>query len=126
MDKTLLKKSRMSEVLCYQFQLNKFTLNITESTIQNLNNFVLRTGFHQIQLQSASKIIRAMSRDGLLTKTQFDSAMERLLVKAALSDKDRIECSMTLSSIFYSFDRTDSDVVDALDLIAGIAVLCEG
>ena len=116
----------MEEQLCYQFQLNKFSLNITESTIRVLNNFILKSGFHRLPLKGVAKVVSEHASDGLLTKSQFDSSIEKILSISDISEVDKVGCAMTLSSIFYAFDRTDSNVVDVVDLMCGIAVLCDG
>ena len=117
--------SNGSESLCYQFQLNHFTLNITESTIHALNRFIIQSGFLNLQLNTVSEVLSHLSKDGLLTKSQFDEGMKYLL-SDDLSEVDKVGCLMILSSIFYTFDRTDSDAVDVTDLVCGLAVICNG
>jgi hypothetical protein len=114
-----------SESLCYQFQLNHFSLNITESTINALNRFIIKSGFLNLQLNTVSEVLFHLSKDGLLTKSQFDEGMKYLL-SDDISEVDKVGCMMILSSIFYTFDRTDSDAVDVTDLVCGLAVICNG
>jgi hypothetical protein len=115
-----------SDPLCYQFQLgNNYSLNISESNITVLNNFILKSGFHHITALRISSIFSELSNDGLLTKQQFDYGVEKLWSSYHSRD-ERVECSLTLSSIFYTFDRSGSGVVDVIDLICGLSVLCEG
>ena len=118
-------ESQITDSLCYQFQLNNFSLNITESTINALNRFIIKSGFLNLQLNDVSDVLFEMSKDGLLTKNQFDEGMKYLLPDN-ISEVDRVGCMMILSSIFYTFDRTDSDAVDVIDLICGLAVICNG
>ncbi len=118
-------KGNESQSLCYQFQLNHFSLNITESTIIALNRFIIKSGFHNLQLNTVSDVLQHLSKDGLLTKTQFDEGM-KYLISDDIPEVDKVGCLMILSSIFYTFDRTDSDVVDVTDLICGLAVICNG
>jgi Ca2+-binding EF-hand superfamily protein len=114
-----------SESLCYQFQLNHFSLNITESTINALNRFIIKSGFLNLQLNTVSEVLFHLSKDGLLTKSHFDKGMKYLLTDD-ISEVDKVGCLMILSSIFYTFDRTDSDAVDVTDLVCGLAVICNG
>mmetsp|Transcript_15092 Transcript_15092/g.25007 ORF Transcript_15092/g.25007 Transcript_15092/m.25007 type:complete len:815 (-) Transcript_15092:3254-5698(-) len=114
-----------SEALCYQFQLNHFSLNITESTINALNRFIIKSGFLNLQLNTVSEVLFHLSKDGLLTKGNFDEGMKYLL-SDDISEVDKVGCMMILSSIFYTFDRTDSDAVDVTDLVCGLAVICNG
>jgi Ca2+-binding EF-hand superfamily protein len=116
----------MEEQLCYQFQLNQFSLNITETTIRVLNNFILKSGFHKLPLKGVARVFNDSARDGLITKSQFDACILKILSLSDISEVDKVGCAMTLSSVFYAFDRTDSNVVDIVDLICGIAVLCDG
>jgi hypothetical protein len=112
--------------LCYQFELGKnYSLNITESNIRVLNNFILKSGFHHITALRVSSIFSELASDGLLTKDQFDFGVDQLFSSFHSKD-ERIECSLILSSIFYTFDRSDSGVVDVIDLICGLSILCEG
>jgi hypothetical protein len=112
--------------ICYQFPLNGFILNITDTTITTLNEFVVKTGFYNLSLTTISDIIQKYSDDGLLTKTQYDIAISELLRFSKLNEIDHINASMMLSSIFYAFDRTDSDIIDTIELICGLAVICDG
>jgi hypothetical protein len=117
---------RNNDPLCYQFQLGKnHSLNISESSITALNLFILKSGFHHITALRVSSIFSELSNDGLLTKQQFDHGVEKLW-SSYHSQNQRMECSFTLSSIFYTFDRSGSGVVDVIDLICGLSVLCEG
>merc|ERR1712216_794163 len=74
---------------------------------------------------TVAEVLQHLSKDGLLTKSQFDDGMKYLL-SDDVSEADRVGCLMILSSIFYTFDRTDSDAVDVVDLICGLAVICNG
>lgn len=118
-------RENSSESLCYQFQLNHFSLNITESTINALNRFIIKSGFLNLQLNTVSDVLFHLSKDGLLTKNHFDEGMKYLL-SDDISEVDKVGCLMILSSIFYTFDRTDSDAVDVTDLVCGLAVICNG
>jgi hypothetical protein len=111
--------------LCYQFVLHGFSLNITESVIKTLTQFVETSGFVGMDLTTVATMIQKLSHDGLITKTRFDIAVERIL-SIPMRDIDRINNAMILSSIFYAFDRTGSDVVDTVELTCGLAVICEG
>ena len=116
----------MEEQICYQFQLNKFSLNITETTIRVLNNFIVKSGFHRASLETVVRVLSEDANDGLLTKRQYDKNVEKIMSINDISEVDKVGCTMTLSSIFRALDRTDSNVVDVVDLRCGITVLCDG
>lgn len=112
--------------LCYRFQLNNFTLDITDNTVQAVNDFIVTSGLHTVELAMLADALFMEAVDGLITKDQYDAALENLLQFSSLNEADERLCVSALSSIYYAFDRTDSDVVDALELICGLAVLCKG
>lgn len=116
----------MSDILYYQFQLNSFSLNITEKNILKLNSFILKSGFHHITSLRLSTILNELSNDSLITKQQYLLGIEKLLLGNYLSPNDRKECTELLLLIFDSYDRTESRVVDVIDLICGLSILCEG
>ena len=112
--------------LCYRFQLNNFTLDITDNTVQAVNDFVVTSGLHTVELANLADALFMEAVDGLITKDQYDVALENLLQFTSMNEADERLCISALSSIYYAFDRTDSDVVDALEIVCGLSVLCRG
>jgi hypothetical protein len=107
--------------------MHNFRLDITSETVAEVTRLVLGTGLYMVPPDRLYAVISKHAVDGLLTKEQYDHAVRELIpLMDSLSNHDRRTFSVVLSTIFYSFDRTETFVVDALELCCGLSVLCQG
>eukprot|EP00978_Attheya_sp_CCMP212_P006860 scaffold15989_cov54-Attheya_sp.AAC.5 len=121
-----------------------YLISITQQHVAYLRHLVIESGLHKIEAKSAcEKILEIANRNKgspsetkssnegpLLTKNQFDSAMRSVITagngKAKMSTETQRRLSDLLTSMFYAFDRTESGQVNALELVCGFTVFCDG
>lgn len=113
--------------ICYRFDINSFRLDISSDAVAAVSRLVLGTGLWAVPPERLHSVVSKHAVDGLLTKEQYDAAVRELVpLTDGLSVEDRRQFALTLSTLFYSFDRTETFVVDALELCCGFSVLCQG
>ena len=118
----------MESKICYRFEINQFKLDISRETVDSLSNLVVKTGLKDLTLNRLYDVISKHSVDGLLSKDQYDSVLRELIQSRGrgLTAEERRDFAMILSTLFFAFDRTETNVVDAIELCCGFSVLCSG
>ena len=116
----------MENPVCYRFEINTFKLDITVDVVESLSRLVVRTGLKDVSLNRLFNVFTKFSSDGLLTKEQYDSAVRQLIPSGGLTAEEKKEFALVLSTLFFAFDRTETNVVDAVELCCGFSVLCAG
>lgn len=116
----------MDEAICYRFQINTFQLDITQGTVNSLSHLVSRTGLIDLELNQLFDSMSRHSTDGLMSKEQYDAAVRELIPSDYLSNEEKKEFALVLSTLFFAFDRTETNVVDVAELCCGFSILCSG
>lgn len=90
--------------------------------LQNLKEIRKTCGLKDVPVGEGLKALKAGSVDMKLTREQFIAAYEKLL-----RDNDIVAPDIKVKdAVFDLFDRDDNHVVDMMELICGISLLCAG
>jgi Ca2+-binding EF-hand superfamily protein len=116
----------MDNTVCYRFQINAFQLDITQETVGALGRLVLQTRLCQLSLHRLYDVMSLHCTDGLMSKEQYDAAVRDLVPSDSLSVGEKKEFALVLSTLFFAFDRTETNVVDVAELCCGFSILCSG
>lgn len=118
-----------------RFDLDGVPLVVTESTVANVTEVISRTGLHTMSIEQLYDSLMSFSHDGIITIDDYNTFVHNLISKkinsatsaAAPADpRSYTRTAKALLALFRNFDRTDSGCVDAVELISGLSVLCEG
>jgi len=90
--------------------------------LQNLRELRKTSGLKQIPIGEGLSALKAASSDGQLTREQFIVAYTTLLE----SHQVEVPSDDVKNAVFDLFDRDDNHVVDMMELICGISLLCAG
>jgi hypothetical protein len=112
--------------VCYRFQINAFQLDITKDTVASLGRLVVQTQLCDLPLHRLYDVMSRNSTDGLMSKAQYDAAVRDLVPSESLSAGDKKDFALVLSTLFFAFDRTETNVVDVAELCCGFSILCGG
>eukprot|EP00397_Hematodinium_sp_SG-2012_P010303 GEMP01010413.1.p1 GENE.GEMP01010413.1~~GEMP01010413.1.p1 ORF type:complete len:337 (+),score=80.41 GEMP01010413.1:170-1180(+) len=94
----------------------------SDPQIQKLKDLRQSSGLKHIPVNSALLTFKNAAQDGKLTKDQFIQAYQKQLIDASLE----IPNVDTQSNVFEMFDHDNNGVVDMMELICGISLLCQG
>jgi Ca2+-binding EF-hand superfamily protein len=84
-------------------------------------------GTQRIEPEDLAIIVTEYSDDGLLSKQAFDRCMRKLKSSRTFSsEEEKTDCSRALSTLYYGFDRAETELVDVAELVCGFAILCKG
>ena len=72
------------------------------------------------------RLLTNFSTDGLLEKKQYQMFLKELIHLDIFTEQDDINSSAMFSMIFDSFDRSECQVVDVVELACGFSILCQG
>lgn len=116
----------MTSTLCYRFHINSFQLDISQDTVSSLSRLVTQTRLCNLPLNRLFDVMSGHSTDGLMSKEQYDSAVRELVPSESLTSNEKKEFALSLSTLFFAFDRTETNVVDVAELCCGFSILCSG
>lgn len=90
--------------------------------LQNLKELRKTSGLKHIAVSDGLATLKASAIDGKLTREQFVESYGALLHSANVeAPPDSVQ-----NAVFDLFDRDDNNVVDMMELICGISLLCAG
>lgn len=90
--------------------------------LQNLKELRKTSGLKEVPVEEGLKTMKMASQDGKLTREQFLEAYKSILTVHGVS----IPTSEVQNSVFDLFDRDDNGIVDLMELICGVSLLCAG
>jgi len=90
--------------------------------LQNLKELRKTSGLKSIPVSDGLSQLKAAAEDGKLSRARFVETY------AALLQAHEVECppESVQNAVFDLFDRDDNNVVDMMELICGISLLCSG
>lgn len=90
--------------------------------LQNLKELRKTSGLKDTPVGDALKSFKAMAGDGSLTREQFIAAYTAILQNHGVAaPEDAVK-----NAVFDLFDRDDNGVVDMMEVICGVSLLCSG
>jgi len=90
--------------------------------LQNLKELRKTSGLKSVPVGDGLASLKAASSDGQLTREQFVEAYSGLLTAHNIEAPEE----SVKNAVFDLFDRDDNNVVDMMELICGISLLCSG
>jgi len=90
--------------------------------LANLKDLRKSSGLKSVPVADGMQFLRLCSADGKLTREQFINGYEQLLTRHNVE----VPPDMVKNAVFDLFDRDDNNVVDMMELICGISLLCAG
>mmetsp|Transcript_70256 Transcript_70256/g.206054 ORF Transcript_70256/g.206054 Transcript_70256/m.206054 type:complete len:336 (-) Transcript_70256:21-1028(-) len=90
--------------------------------LQNLKELRKTSGLKNVPVGDGLATLKAAAIDGKLTREQFLESYEELLHKLNIESPTEL----VRHAVFDLFDRDDNNVVDMMELICGISLLCSG
>ena len=110
-----------------------YTVSISQRRVRHLRELVTGSGLCKIDGGAASSRVmehasKPRSGPPTLSRKQFNTAMEGVLAlsKTPTKPETRKELMELLSTVFTTFDVNEKDRASALEVAAGITVLCNG
>lgn len=110
-----------------------YTVSISQRRVRHLRELVIESGLCKIDGGAASSRVmehasRPRSGPPTLNRQQFNAAMEGVLAlsKTPTKAETKRQVMELLSTVFTTFDAKNRDKVSALEVAAGITVLCNG
>eukprot|EP00928_Gymnodinium_smaydae_P099495 TRINITY_DN9512_c0_g1_i1.p2 TRINITY_DN9512_c0_g1~~TRINITY_DN9512_c0_g1_i1.p2 ORF type:complete len:375 (-),score=95.03 TRINITY_DN9512_c0_g1_i1:109-1233(-) len=94
-----------------------------DAQLSNLKELKKHCGLKEVAVGDALKVMQlATASGGSLSRQDFLAAYEALLSQQGIP----VPSAATQNAVFDLFDRDDNDVVDLMELICGISLLCKG
>jgi len=93
-----------------------------DTQLQNLKELRKSSGLRHIPVGDGLATLKALAVDGKLTREQFVEAYAELLQGHGVE----VPTDSVKNAVFDLFDRDDNNVVDMMELICGISLLCAG
>mmetsp|Transcript_114672 Transcript_114672/g.320439 ORF Transcript_114672/g.320439 Transcript_114672/m.320439 type:complete len:384 (+) Transcript_114672:111-1262(+) len=90
--------------------------------LQNLKELRKTSGLKHVPVGDGLSALKAASSEGQLTREQFIEAYTELLKAHSIEAPEE----PVKNAVFDLFDRDDNNVVDMMELICGISLLCAG
>jgi len=90
--------------------------------LQNLKELRKTCGLKSIPVSVGLQGFKTMASDGKLTREQFLGAYTLLLQSQAIE----VPSDAIKNAVFDLFDRDDNNVVDMMEVICGVSLLCSG
>jgi len=90
--------------------------------LQNLKELRKTSGLKNIPVGEGLAALKSMAQDGKLTRDQFLAGYGMLLQGRSLE----VPPKDVQNAVFDLFDRDDNHIVDMMELICGISLLCSG
>ena len=110
-----------------------YTVSISQRRVRHLRQLVTDSGLCKIDGGAASSRVmehasKPRSGPPTLSRKQFNAAMEGVLAlsKTPTKPETKKELMELLSTVFTTFDVNEKDRASALEVAAGITVLCNG
>jgi len=93
-----------------------------DEQLQSLKELRKTSGFKQIPVSEALRTLKAAASDNKLSREEFVAAYEQLV----LSQNIEVPSESVRNAVFDVFDKDHNNVVDMMELICGISLLCGG
>jgi len=93
-----------------------------DTQLKNLKDIRKTCGLKHVLVSAGLKTLKAAAIDDKLAKDQFLAAYKDLLTNHEVEIPDQT----VQDAVFDLFDRDDNGAVDMMELICGIALLCQG
>jgi Ca2+-binding EF-hand superfamily protein len=90
--------------------------------LQNLKELRRTSGLKNVPVADGLQGFKKFSSDGKLTRETFQAAYEQIVVDHQLQDV----APDVQAAVFDLFDRDDNNVVDMMEVICGVSLLCSG
>lgn len=90
--------------------------------LQNLKELRKTSGLKHVPVDQGLQMLKAAAVDGKLSREQFQEAYLRILQDHNVE----VPSEEVRNAVFDLFDRDDNNVVDMMELICGISLLCAG
>merc|ERR1719240_1902063 len=96
--------------------------HVTDEKLNNLKEVRAACGLQHIPVSTGLQTFKAIAQDGSLTADAFDSAYIDLLGGHGVSAPSADVCA----AVYDLFDRDQNGIVDMMELVCGISLLCQG
>jgi Ca2+-binding EF-hand superfamily protein len=96
--------------------------HVTDEKLNNLKEVRAACGLQHIPVAVGLSTFKAIAQDGKLNKDLFDKAYVDLLAAHGVSAPSE---NVTVA-VFDLFDRDQNGIVDMMELVCGISLLCQG
>jgi len=93
-----------------------------DTQLQNLKELRKTSGLKQIPVDEGLQAFKKASVESRLTREQFIQAYSALLQAKGIE----VPANEVKNAVFDLFDRDDNNIVDMMELICGISLLCHG
>lgn len=106
-----------------------YMVSVSQKRVRHLRHVLVESGLFSIDAEVAcQKILGNASKDCLMTKDDFDSAMRDIIGrgKSGMSVETQRNLSDLLEFIFSAFDREKTGRISAIEIACGFTVLCNG
>lgn len=90
--------------------------------LQNLKEIRVTCGLKNVPVSTGLQTFKSSAAEGQLTREQFLASYQDLLTNHGIELPDE----KTQNAVFDLFDRDNNHVVDMMELICGISLLCSG
>jgi len=113
--------SEGGKVLLFRFAVDNFVFQFDQDRVDKLSAFLNRSGLANLTVNDVfDGLARYAASTGLIQRSGFGQWLAKL--SESLTDND----VRLFESMFDAFDRSDSGVVDIVELVCGLSVLCSG
>jgi Ca2+-binding EF-hand superfamily protein len=96
--------------------------HVTDEKLNNLKEVRAACGLQHIPVATGLQTFKATAQDGKLSKDLFQQSYVDLLAAHGVSAPSEAVCV----AVFDLFDRDQNGVVDMMELVCGISLLCQG
>merc|ERR1719310_888554 len=96
--------------------------HVTDEKLNNLKEVRAACGLQHIPVATGLQTFKATAQDGKLTKDTFEKSYVDLLAAHGVSAPSAEVCA----AVYDLFDRDQNGVVDMMELVCGISLLCQG
>ena len=114
------------ETLSFQLSSSGDMLSLTESDIFNVSKLLNLSKLGTIEAPRAVDILLEECTGEVLTKSDFNKAMKKLIQVSELNAEDKRFLSLSLNTFFFAFDQDCEESVDSNEFITGFLLLCGG
>merc|ERR1719247_2246717 len=96
--------------------------HVTDEKLNNLKEVRAACGLQHIPVSTGLSTFKGIAQDGKLTKDMFEGAYVELLGAHGVGAPSADVCT----AVFDLFDRDQNGIVDMMELVCGISLLCQG
>lgn len=103
-----------------------FILSLSKVRIAHFRDVLSQSKLHLVETEEACNKILSKGPNSMLSKEEFNKAVESILPTNGLEEQTRQILSDIFNNMFAGFDRENKDLASAIEIACGFTVLCRG